>query len=160
MAYYIFLENGKLNGSGECLQLTEGVMNIEVSEEVYNAYSAEPKRFIYSTEPIEGAESIFDNIYTNPNYEAELDKQEQERIGKLYMTRYDFYKYIVAPSGITYDQLEEIVNSNSDMKAAWNLCGNVYRGDTTLCENIKNYIPTMTDELLTAIFEQFGKQGE
>ena len=158
--YYIFLENNKLNGCGQCKILNEDIENIEVPEDVYNAYSAEPNKYIYSTESIEGVEAIFDNIYTNPNYEAELQKQEQERIGKLYMTRYDFYKYIVAPSGITYDQLEEIVNSNSDMKAAWNLCGNVYRGDTTLCENIKNYIPTMTDELLTAIFEQFGKQGE
>lgn len=150
MTYYIFLENGKLNGCGQCRQLTENVENIEVTEEVYNLYNEAPDKYIYAD----------GEIVENPDYESQQEKQEQERIGKLYMTRYDFYKYIVAPSGISYDQLEEIVNSNSDMKAAWNLCRNVYRGDTTLCENIKNYIPTMTDELLTAIFEQFGKQGE
>ncbi len=160
MTYYIFLENGKLNGAGQCQQLTEGVENIEVSEKVYNLYNAEPEKYIYSAEPIEGVEAVGNNIYPNSEYESLLKEREQKRIGKLYMTKYDFYKYIVAPNSITYDQLEEIINSNSDIKAAWNLCGNVYRGDKTLCENIKNFIPTMSDELLTAIFKEFGTQGE
>lgn len=34
--YYAFIENGKLNGSGECRCLTNGVENIEVSKEVFD----------------------------------------------------------------------------------------------------------------------------
>ena len=40
--YYIFLENEKLNGAGQCPVINEEVENIEVSEDVYNAYCAEP----------------------------------------------------------------------------------------------------------------------
>jgi len=62
MTYYIFLENdGKLNGAGECRQLTEGVENIEVSEEIFNAYIETPNKYIYSD----------GEIVENPNYEAE-----------------------------------------------------------------------------------------
>lgn len=34
--YYAFIQNNKINGCGECQQLTPGVQNIEISEEVYN----------------------------------------------------------------------------------------------------------------------------
>ena len=44
---YIFVENGKLNGCGECLQLTDGVQNIEVSESLYNAFAQDPDKYIY-----------------------------------------------------------------------------------------------------------------
>jgi len=114
---------------------------------------------ITEIDPAEGEDGIIRRFQiTEIPPEDEISKQE--RIAKLFMTRYDFYKYVVAPNGITYDELEEIINTNSDMKAAWNLCGNVYRGDEILCSNIKNFIPTMTDELLTTLFEQYGTQGE
>ena len=34
--YYAFIENGKLNGGGECRCLTNGVENIEISQEVFD----------------------------------------------------------------------------------------------------------------------------
>lgn len=68
MPYYIFVENGKLNGCGECLQLTEGVMNIEVSEEVYNLYNETPEKYIYQD----------GEIVENPNY-GEEQKQAREK---------------------------------------------------------------------------------
>ena len=61
MTYYIFLDNGKLNGAGECRQLTEGVENLEVSEELYNLFIEAPEKYIYSD----------GEIVDNPNYEAE-----------------------------------------------------------------------------------------
>ena len=36
MSYYVFIQNGKINGCGQCEQLTQGVFNIEVNEEIYN----------------------------------------------------------------------------------------------------------------------------
>lgn len=36
MAYYAFIENNQINGTGQCPQLTEGVVNFEIDELVYN----------------------------------------------------------------------------------------------------------------------------
>ena len=69
MTYYIFLENSKINGCGQCPVTNEEVENIEVSEDVYNAYCAEPEKFIY----VDG------EIVENPNYEEEqAEKRKQE----------------------------------------------------------------------------------
>lgn len=71
---YIFLENGKLNGAGECLQLTEGVENIEVSEEVYNKFVEDNLLYIYSN----------GKIIENPDYETEKQKKYiHERIEEI-----------------------------------------------------------------------------
>jgi len=32
--YYAFINNGKLDGCGQCRQLTQGVQNIEISDEI------------------------------------------------------------------------------------------------------------------------------
>lgn len=76
MTYYIFVEkDGVLNGCGQCEQLTDGVKNIKVDEDVYNSYIQEPLRFIYSN----------GQIVENPNYEN--DKQRffiNERIENIY----------------------------------------------------------------------------
>lgn len=64
MKKYIFFENGELNGCGECMQLTEGVENIEVSEEIYNNYMKDNLLYIYSD----------GKIIENPDYETEKQK--------------------------------------------------------------------------------------
>lgn len=68
MTYYIFIENGKINGCGEVSQLTENVINIEVSEELYNDYSENPLKYIYKN----------GEIVINPNYEKELAEIRQK----------------------------------------------------------------------------------
>lgn len=94
----------------------------------------------------------------NPNYEEQKEQQKKERIAKLGMTKYDFFKYVCQPYGINYPTLISVVNSNDDIAAAWNLCGHVFRGDATLTENITKYIPTMTEEALDDIYEEHGKE--
>ena len=69
MTYYIFVENGKINGSGECECLTEGFENIEVTEEVYNALIEDADRYIYQD----------GDIVPNPNYETIKREQERQR---------------------------------------------------------------------------------
>lgn len=72
--YYIFLDNGKLNGAGQCKQLTEGVENIEVSEEIYNDYLSDPDKYIYS----EG------EIIENPDYAEIIERREKDaRIAEI-----------------------------------------------------------------------------
>ena len=65
MKKYIFVQDGKINGCGEAVQLTEGVQNIEVSEYVYNEFIQEPLLYIYSD----------GQILENSNYENEKQKE-------------------------------------------------------------------------------------
>ena len=108
----------------------------------------------YTQKEIEG--------YWEQKAEAEEAQRqaELERIGKLKMTKYDFYKYVLQPNGITYAQLEQALATNTEAKTAWDLCNHVFRGDTTLNAYIKTVIPMITDKALTEIFEQYGIEGE
>lgn len=89
--------------------------------------------------------------------EEQKEIEEKERIAKLSMTKYDFFKYVCSPYGITYAKLTEFVTSSDEVAAAWNLCARVYRGDETLCKSIKKVIPVMTDNKLDEIFKTYGE---
>ena len=68
MTYYIFIENEKINGCGECQQLTENVQNIEVIETLYNDFAENPNKYIYEN----------GEIVINPNYEQELAEERKK----------------------------------------------------------------------------------
>ena len=89
--------------------------------------------------------------------EEQKEIEEKERVAKLSMTKYDFFKYVCSPYGITYAKLTEFVTSSDEVAAAWNLCARVYRGDETLCKSIKQVIPVMTDNKLDEIFKTYGE---
>ena len=89
--------------------------------------------------------------------EEQKELEEKERIAKLSMTKYDFFKYVCQPYGVTYARLNEFVSSSDEVAAAWNLCAKVYRGDGTLCAYIKVFIPVMTDSKLDEIFKTYGE---
>ena len=76
MTYYIFvMKDDSINGCGQCEQFTEGVKNIEVSEDVFNSYKNDNLKYVYSN----------GKIVPNPNYEN--DKQSvfiKERIEDIY----------------------------------------------------------------------------
>ena len=96
-------------------------------------------------------------LIKNPNYEEQKAAQERERISKLAITKYDFFKYICQPNNIGYQELMQLVNSNDIIAAAWNLCERVYRGDEILNAYISEFFPNITSEQLDEIFERFGK---
>ena len=129
--------------------------DVEAEEgfELIPHYEETPEKIYvtYTQQEIEG--------YWEQKAEAEEAQRqaELERIGKLKMTKYDFYKYIVKPYGLTYAQLEQMVSANEEVNAAWDLCNHVFRGDTTLNAYIKTVIPTITDEALTEIFIEKGE---
>lgn len=101
MTYYIFLDNGKLNGCGQCRQITEGVENLEVSEEVYNAYIETPGKYIY-----------FDGeIVENPNYENEQALKERARLDMLSLTAADVERAIYKAKGIDFDDILQMVET-------------------------------------------------
>ena len=90
---------------------------------------------------------------------AELEAEEArikeaKRIAMLHMTKQDFFNYVCKPYGVTYSQLEAIVAGNDDLRAAWNLCNHVYRGNEQLNNYILTVLPALTAEKLTEIFEE------
>lgn len=75
MKYYIFVENNAIQNCGNCPQINEEVMNIEVSKDVYDSYIEDSLRYIFSN----------GKIIKNPNYENDKQKQFiKERIEEIY----------------------------------------------------------------------------
>ncbi len=64
--YYIFVENNKIIGAGELECLNEDILNIEISEELYNDFIKNPNKYIYQN----------NEIVNNPNYANEQYQQE------------------------------------------------------------------------------------
>lgn len=68
MNYYIFIEDNKINGAGQARVLNEDTLNFEVTEELYNAYIAEPQKYIW-----DGSDVILD-----PDFDTKQNKAKQE----------------------------------------------------------------------------------
>lgn len=51
--YYIFIENEKLTGCGQCKVLNEGAYNAEVPKELYDDYLLTPDKYIVGEKEIE-----------------------------------------------------------------------------------------------------------
>ena len=91
MQYYAFIENEKLNGAGQLKRLDDNVQNIEITEEVFNNIS----KYMYSD----------GDVILNPNYEAEQEQKEKERIAKLYLTGADVERGIYQAKGMDFDDI-------------------------------------------------------
>lgn len=99
MTYYIFLENGNLNGCGQCKIMNDEVENLVVTEELYNLYQKTPNKYIY----LDG------EIVENPNYEAEEAQKERERLDMLSLTAADVERAIYKDKGIDFEDVIEMV---------------------------------------------------
>lgn len=103
MTYYIYYENEKLNGCGQCPIVNEDIENIEVTEDVYNAYIAEPAKFTYED----------GEIVENPNYEEEQKQKERERLDNLSMTRGDVFEALILAKGLGKAQIRAMIEQAS-----------------------------------------------
>ena len=90
MTYYAFIENNKINGTGECLQLSNGVQNIEISEEIYNNID----KYIWN-----GSE-----IINNPDYE-----KERQRLDSLSLTPADVERALYKAKGMDFEDLKTLI---------------------------------------------------
>lgn len=98
MKYYVFIQNEKINGKGQCKCLNEDILNLEVAKEVYD----EVEKYIYQD----------GEIILNPNYEAEQELKERERIAKLYLTGADVERGIYQAKGMDFDDILAFVMAN------------------------------------------------
>ena len=102
--YYIFIENGKINGAGEARQLNDGIINYEVTQEIFEDFVNSPTKYVYKDE----------QIVLNENYD-----NEQAEIKRQYLIEEVNYglKAKYAYTGVLFDyDGEELVfetNNNS-----------------------------------------------
>ena len=137
--YYIFLENDKLGGCGECECLNEEVQNIQVTEEVYNNYINDTDLYIWN-----GTE-----IVLNPNYEEEKKAARHNYAMELSMTPLDFLKAI-EPYGITYDIIKQLMANNPQVERELRFCQNVYRKHPMIIQFAEQF--GITSEQLDELF--------
>ena len=123
--------------------ISETLKRADIEENIYNDFLVNPTHY-----------KIVDGSITyNENWQTEAEQKEKERIAMLHVTKQDFFEYAIKPFGISYPHLLQIVNSDEDLAASWDLCNHVYRGNEKLNQYIFSQIPIMTEEKLTEIFE-------
>ena len=144
MTYYIFIEDGKINGAGQCpiTSDTTEMIDYEVTEELYNAFNAEPDKYMWN-----GTE-----IVENPNYEEIKRQKRQAVIDNLTMTALDFITFL-KQSGITDAQIEAYLNANLSVKHQLQFCQNVYCGVAKALMPITVGDLTITAEMVETAFK-------
>lgn len=109
---------------------------------------------------IENYGEIPDGYKLVTNEEAD-QLQEYKRTQMLSMTKLDFFKYVVSPNGITYNELKQIIGSDENLSAQWELCSRVYRYNSLLdIDYISKFIPDVTSDMLDEIFKTYGTPYE
>lgn len=146
MTYYISIENNKINGCGQCTTDNENVIDVEVTEEVYNDFLIDPDKYIWN-----GSE-----IVENPNYEEIKQQKEQARIMEMRMTPLDFLKAI-EEYGITYDMVKQFMEQNPLIERELRFCQFVYRKHPML-QSLSEY--GITSEILDSIFKKANGEEE
>jgi hypothetical protein len=107
----------------------------------YEDYSANPDKYIYAN----------GNITLNPNWEAEQELKEKERIARLSCTKRDFVM-MLEQQGIDYfETLEPMINANRQAKLEWQLCEKLYRFNPLLDQLAGSL--GITSEQLDTIFK-------
>ena len=97
--YYIFVENGIINGSGECYCEGDDIQCIEVTEEVYNAFIADTDRYIYQD----------GEIIPNPDYEEVKRQKERQRLDALTLTPADVERALYKAKGMDFEDLKTLI---------------------------------------------------
>ena len=101
MTYYIFIQDGKVNGCGQAQMLNDNAINYEVDETFYNKFAQNPEMYIW-----DGLQ-----VVVNPNYEEEQAQKEKERIQELFMTRSDFFDGTIMAWGVGQDELLVLIQT-------------------------------------------------
>lgn len=137
MTYYVFIQDGKITGKGQCKCLNEDILNIEVEQEIYNNI----EKYIYQD----------GEIVLNPNYEAEQELKERERINNLTCTKRVF-ALMLQEVGVDYiTVLKPLIESNPQAQLEWDLCVELQRGNPLL--DIMASQLSITSEHLDLIFK-------
>lgn len=116
-----YVENNEIIGAGTGECLTETVLTIPVSSEIYAAWKADADSCIYSD----------GEIILNPDYEEIKEQKEKARIGNLTMTKRVFALGL-QQFGITYSQLKALIATSEQAQLEWDLCVELQRNNPLL----------------------------
>jgi hypothetical protein len=97
--YYIFIENNKINGCGECECLNDDIQNIEVSEEVYNSYAEDNLKYVWN-----GSE-----IVENPDYDEIKRQKHRQELDALTLTPADVERALYRAKGMDFEDLKALI---------------------------------------------------
>ena len=149
MEYYLNVLNDVIISHSELP--VEECLNIQVSKVVYEDYIANRNKYYVVNGELK--------VKTPIELEEEKKLEEQERLARTYMTKWDFVKYVLNPHGFTYAMLKEVLAKDVALEEAWECCSAVYRGDDTLCTNLPKLLPTVTTAFLDEAFKNHGTYG-
>ena len=97
MVYYIYIENNKINGSGQAKIIDENINNFEVDEIEYNNFIENPEKYVW--------DETTQTIINNPNYEQEQAQKEAQRVALLNLTGADVERAIYKAKGMDFDDI-------------------------------------------------------
>ena len=97
--YYIFVENNKISGCGQCKCLNEEIQNIEVSEEVFNSFIDDNDRYIWN-----GSE-----IIENPDYDEIKRQKHRQELDALTLTPADVERALYKAKGMDFEDLKTLI---------------------------------------------------
>ena len=118
MIYYIFIQDEKLNGCGECKSLNDNILNLEVEQDLYNAYAENPEMYIW-----DGSEVVVD-----PEYEEKQAQKDAERINSLKLTKREFFLALYKDLGITPEEIKSRITDVSAL-IEFEYANEYYRGN-------------------------------
>lgn len=94
--YYIYVENDKLNGAGQCECLNEEIQNIEVEQSIYDRYVEDIDRYIWNGSA----------IVENPDYEEVKAQKERQRLDALTLTPSDVERALYRAKQMDFEDLK------------------------------------------------------
>lgn len=107
--YYFFIENGKINGCGQCQCMNDEIQNVEVSEEVFSAFIEDNLRYVWDGE----------KVIENPNYETDKQARLREELDRLTLTPADVERALYKAKGMDFEDLKTLIAEkipNIDLK--------------------------------------------
>lgn len=102
MTYYLWIEDNKINGNSTLFQervFTDNRYQVEVSEEVYNAYTEDNDRYIW-----DGTE-----IIPNPEYEEIKKRKHRQELDALTLTPADVERALYKAKGMDFEDLKALI---------------------------------------------------
>ena len=136
MACYIYIQDEKFDGKGQYKQLTQGVLNVEVEQEIYNSI----EKYIYQ----DGA------IILDPDFEEKQAQAERERIAKLSLTKREVFLGLYQAKGVTPDQIKAQITDPAAL-IEFEYANDYYRGNPLI--DIVGATLGITSEQLDRFFE-------
>ena len=109
MPYYLNVKDNEIISYSELP--VEECENITVSKLVFDDFSENRSKYYVQNGELKAK--------TAAQMLQEAEQEEKKHIAKMSMTKYDFFKYVCQPYGITYKQLVAAANSTDEQLMKW-----------------------------------------